>query len=311
MTAGAAATPVGLRCTRPAPGARRPSATTPASVHECDAGRPAGRVPFAPAAVAGARARRRAHADPGRRHGRRHHRRRRPPVAVFDYTGTPALYRVVRRASPLPVVLDNGVVANLDYLRAHCPTSTASPPGGLARAARPGRRAGPAAGGRPARAARVHRGRPRRRSSAARDRPSGCCCCWCARSRRRCSPSAGRPSPLLADARRRLFELAALRVVGVRQRTLRRSAVAEQALLLGAALSPRPAVRVRGGRARAAGGADVLRSRPRWCCATARPSCWRSPARSAFAVLLWATAVVAGRALARAAVPARLRESGR
>ncbi len=41
---------------------------------------------------------------------------------------------------------------------------------------------------------------------------------------------------LLADARRRLFELAALRVIGVPRRTLRNSAMAEQALLLGAAL---------------------------------------------------------------------------
>ena len=115
---------------------------------------------------------------------------------------------------------------------------------------------------------------------------------------------------LLADGRRRSFELAALRVVGVRQRTLRRSAVAEQLLLLGAAVvlglpSGYLAARL------------VLPSVPEFSDTTPVALRYTPPVlialatAAALALLLWAAALVAGWVLARAAVPSRLREAAR
>ena len=115
---------------------------------------------------------------------------------------------------------------------------------------------------------------------------------------------------LLADARRRSFELAALRVVGVPQRTLRRSAVAEQALLLGAAI-------VLGLPSGYLAALFVLPVVPEFSDPTPVVLRYSPPVvlalgcAVAFGVLLWLTALVAGRALARAAVPARLREAAR
>ena len=115
---------------------------------------------------------------------------------------------------------------------------------------------------------------------------------------------------LLADARRRLFELAALRVIGVSRRTLRASAVAEQALLLGAAL-------VLGLPSGYAAAVLVLPVVPEFSDPTPTALRFRPPVpvalgcALAFAVLLGVTAVIAGRALVRAAVPSRLRESVR
>ena len=110
---------------------------------------------------------------------------------------------------------------------------------------------------------------------------------------------------LLADARRRSFELAALRVVGVPQRTLRRSAVAEQALLLSAAV----VLGLPSGYAAAALALPLVPefSDPTTVVLRYQPSIPIALACAAgFALLLWITAQVAGRALARAAVPARL-----
>jgi hypothetical protein len=96
----------------------------------------------------------------------------------------------------------------------------------------------------------------------------------------------------------------------VRRTTLRRSAVAEQVLLLGAAVllglpSGYAAARL------------VLPVVPEFSDPTPVALRYSPPVlialatAAALAVLLWVAAVVAGWALARAAVPARLREAAR
>jgi ABC-type antimicrobial peptide transport system permease subunit len=112
----------------------------------------------------------------------------------------------------------------------------------------------------------------------------------------------------MADARRRSFELAALRVVGVGQKALRRSAITEQALLLGAAV-------LLGLPSGYLAAYLVLPVIPEFSDTT--PVTLRfGPSielallcTAAFAVLLTLTANVAGRMLVRAAVPVRLREA--
>ncbi|HTZ44785.1 MAG TPA: FtsX-like permease family protein, partial [Jatrophihabitans sp.] len=113
---------------------------------------------------------------------------------------------------------------------------------------------------------------------------------------------------IAATGRRRTFELASLRALGLRRRTLLRAAIAEQLLLLGAAV-------VLGVPAGYLAARWAMPSIPEFADAT--PVQLRYvPALSGvlaftvgFAVLLTLTAVLAGRLLMRAAAPSRLREA--
>lgn len=112
-----------------------------------------------------------------------------------------------------------------------------------------------------------------------------------------------------ASGRRRSFELAALRVLGVPRRALTRSTVLEQALLLGSAT----VCGVPAGLLAAVVAMPVI---PQFSDVSPLPLA-NTPQPlpvlavvGAFVVLLVATAVLAGVLLVRAAVPARLRETG-
>jgi predicted lysophospholipase L1 biosynthesis ABC-type transport system permease subunit len=108
--------------------------------------------------------------------------------------------------------------------------------------------------------------------------------------------------------RRRAFELAALRAVGVSSRPLRRSCVGEQLLLLGTGL-------VLGVPAGLAAAAVALPTVREYSDTTPVPLSYVTdvPTVAGFVAgltaLLVATAVVGGIALVRSAVPARLREA--
>jgi hypothetical protein len=230
--------------------------------------------------------------------------------SLLDYAGDAADYRVVRFADPLPVVLDEGALVNLDYLRIRVL--------GFDREASWSVWLGPQA---PADAvARLEKAglivqnritESGRRAELGRQGPAlGLLLLLACAIAAAVLAIGGTAVALLADARRRSFELAALRVVGVRRTTLRRSAVAEQVLLLGAAVllglpSGYAAARL------------VLPVVPEFSDPTPVALRYSPPVlialatAAALAVLLWVAAVVAGWALARAAVPARLREAAR
>jgi putative ABC transport system permease protein len=112
---------------------------------------------------------------------------------------------------------------------------------------------------------------------------------------------------LSASGRRRSFELAALRVIGVSTAALRRACVLEQLILLGAGL-------LAGLPCGIITAWVVMPVIPEFSDSTAVHLEFAPPVAPlvifalAFAVLLSLTAVVAGVSLARAAVPARLRE---
>lgn len=230
--------------------------------------------------------------------------------AVEDWSGTLLPYRVVQLASPLPVVLDTGAVADLDYLRLRLPNfdreaswSVWLGPSAPADAVRRLQQAGLLVQNGTTTSQRV--------ATLGRQGPAlGLLLLLVCAVAAAVLAVGGTAVSLLADARRRLFELAALRVIGVRRRTLRNSAMAEQALLLGAAL-------VLGLPSGFAAAALVLPVVPEFSDPTPTVLRFQPPVLAAlgcalgFTVLLGVTAVVAGRALVRSAVPARLRESVR
>ena len=229
---------------------------------------------------------------------------------VSDYTGAGYAYRVVQEVSPLPVVLDTGAVADLDYLRVRLPNfdreatwsvwlGPHAPSDALGRL----RHAGLLVQNATSVTTRV--------GFLARQGPAlGLLLLLVCAVAAAVLAVGGTAISLLADARRRLFELAALQVVGVPRHVLRRSAVAEQALLLGVAL-------VLGLPAGFVAAALVLPVVPEFSDPTPvvmryQPSVLLALAcAGAFVVLLGVTATVAGRAMARAAVPSRLREATR
>ncbi|MDQ1742197.1 MAG: hypothetical protein QOE23_536, partial [Pseudonocardiales bacterium] len=113
---------------------------------------------------------------------------------------------------------------------------------------------------------------------------------------------------IASTGRRRTFELASLRAVGIRRRTLLGACILEQLLLLGAAL-------VLGVPAGYLAARWALPSVPEFADFTPVTLSYR-PALTGiglfaliFLLLLILTAVLAGRALLRAAAPARLREA--
>ena len=230
--------------------------------------------------------------------------------SLADFANGLGRYRVARWASPLPVVLDTGAVADLDFLRIWLPRvvqeSTWSVwlgPDAPADAVSRLRTAGLLVEHVDSAKARV--------AQLGRQGPAlGLLLLLVCAVAAAVLAVGGTAVSLLADGRRRAFELAALRVVGVGQRTLRRSAVAEQGLLLGAAI-------VLGLPSGYAAAALVLPVIPEFSDETpvvlrfGPPIVLALACAAAFALLLGVTAVVAGRALARAAVPERLREAMR
>ena len=230
--------------------------------------------------------------------------------AVEDYSSTVLPYRVVQKVSPLPFVLDTGAIADLDYLRIRLPNfareaswsvwlGSSAPSDAVARL----RKAGLLVQNTTTTSQRV--------AVLGRQGPAlGLLLLLVCAVAAAVLAVGGTAVSLLADARRRLFELAALRVIGVRRRTLRDSAMAEQALLLGAAL-------VLGLPSGFAAAALVLPVVPEFSDPTPTVLRFQPPVlvalgcALAFAILLGITAVVAGRVLVRAAVPSRLREAVR
>ena len=230
--------------------------------------------------------------------------------AIQDYSGTVLPYRVVQMTTPLPVVLDTGAIADLDYLRLRLPNfdreaswSVWLGPSAPADATSRLQKAGLLVQNTTTTSSRV--------AALGRQGPAlGLLLLLVCAVAAAVLAVGGTAVSLLADARRRLFELAALRVIGVRRRTLRDSAMAEQALLLGAAL-------VLGLPSGFAAAALVLPVVPEFSDPTPTVLRFQPPVlvalgcALAFAILLGITAVVAGRVLVRAAVPSRLRESVR
>ena len=229
---------------------------------------------------------------------------------VNDYSGAAITYDIRRFVSPLPAVLDHGAVADLNYLRTRLPNfdhesswSVWLGPHAPADAVARLKRAGLIVQNERSAAARV--------DELSRQGPAlGLLLLLVCAIAAAVLAVGGTAVALLADARRRSFELAALRVVGVPHKTLSRSAVVEQCLLLGAGvLLGLPSGYV--------AAALVLPVVPEFSDATPVVLRYGPPVlialacAAAFAVLLTITAMVAGRALARAAVPARLREAAR
>jgi hypothetical protein len=230
--------------------------------------------------------------------------------SLLDYAGNEADYVVRRYSTTLPAVLDGGAVVHLDYIRSRvfgfdreAAWSVWLGPEAPADAVQRLEKAGLIVQNRHTEAAR--------RAVLSRQGPAlGLLLLLVCANAAAVLAIGGTAVALLADGRRRSFELAALRVIGVRLATLRRSAVAEQLLLLGAAVvlglpSGYVAARL------------VLPSVPEFSDSTPvvlryTPSVLVALATAAaLALLLLVTAVVAGRALARAAVPSRLREAAR
>ncbi|MCW2523751.1 MAG: hypothetical protein JWO63_2086 [Frankiales bacterium] len=230
--------------------------------------------------------------------------------ALLDYTGAQADFVIAASTAVVPVLGDEGAVGSLDYLRAQLPDfdyeanwsiwlGPHAPADALSRL----RAAGLIIGGVRTENARV--------AELGRQGPALALLLLlvCAVAAAILSVGATAVS-LLASGRRRAFELAALRVVGVPDRVLRRTSVLEQLTLLGAGL-------VFGVPTGYAVGWLVMPSLATFTDPTPVPLRYGPPVgpvlalAAAFAVLLSLTAVFAGRTVARAAVPARLREADR
>jgi hypothetical protein len=232
------------------------------------------------------------------------------PGSVEDFTGTPLDYAVVGHARVLPGVLDRGAIANLDYLRKRLPgfddeaswsvwLGPQAPPDAVPRL----ERAGLIVQNVTTAAQRTH--------ELGRQGPALGLLLFLVCAVAAALLAVGATSvALLAGARRRAFEFAALRMIGVGRPALRRSAVAEQALVLCAAL----ALGVPSGWLAAR---LTLPSVPEFSDATPVVLRFSPPVLLAVAigvglgVLVALTAYAAGTALVRAAVPARLREAER
>jgi hypothetical protein len=229
------------------------------------------------------------------------------PGSVVDYTGSGLDYAVAKSTRVLPEVLDGGAVANLDYLRERLPgfdeeaawsvwLGPHAPKDALAKLQRAGLIVQEVSTTR----ARV--------DELGRQGPALGLLLLLVCAVAAALLAVGATSvALLAGARRRSFEFAALRMIGVRPPSLRRSAVAEQALVLCAAL-------VLGVPSGWVAARLTLPSVPEFADRTPVVLLYSPPALVAVALgialgfLVAFTAYVAGRALVRAAVPARLRE---
>ena len=229
-------------------------------------------------------------------------------LRMSDQTGAAAPFQVVGAPPVLPSVLDAGVLVDLSALRAQLPTfdteaswsiwlSPEAPADALSRLRAAGLvlEAGPTTTG--------------RISELGRQGPA-----LALRLLVVCAivgsilAVGGTAIAIASTGRRRTFELASLRAVGITRRTLLSASVLEQLLLLGAAM-------LLGVPAGYLAARWSMSSIPQFADRTPVALGYR-PALSGvglftliFLLLLGITAVVAGRALMRAAAPARLREA--
>ena len=230
------------------------------------------------------------------------------PLRVVDNTSSSAPIRVAASSRVLPSVLADGVLVDLPAIRAQLPTfdseatwsiwlGPAAPPDALARLRAAGLvlQAGPTESG--------------RLTELARQGPA-----LALRLLVVCAivgsvlAVGGTAIAIAATGRRRSFELASLRALGIRRRTLLRSSVIEQLLLLGAAV-------LLGVPAGYLAARLAMPTIPEFADPTPVALHYRPALLGvllfalAFLALLTLTAVLAGRALMRAAAPSRLREA--
>jgi len=229
-------------------------------------------------------------------------------LRMSDQTGTAAPFHVVGSPPVLPSVLDNGVLVDLTSLRAQLPTfdteaswsiwlGPQAPPDAISRLRAAGLvvEAGATTSG--------------RLSELARQGPALALqllvVCAIAGS---ILAVGGTAIAIASSGRRRTFELASLRAVGIRRRTLLGACILEQLLLLGAAL-------LLGVPAGYLAARWSMPSVPEFADHTPVALSYRPPVSGValfvliFLLLLGITAVLAGRALIQAAAPARLREA--
>ncbi len=230
-----------------------------------------------------------------------------PPV-VTDATGASAAIVEAATVPLLPVAVDNGVLADVSFLQSQVPDfsneaswqvwlGAAAPPDAVQRLKAAGLLV-----------QSVHT-QAHREQLLARQGPALALLLLVACAVAGSILAAGATALALAvSGRRRSFELAALRAVGVRRASLLRSSIGEQLILLGTGL-------LLGVPAGIVAARLTLAAIPEYSDVTPIPLDLTPnvPVLAAFvvavAVLLVVVAVVAGRLLMRAAVPARLREA--
>jgi putative ABC transport system permease protein len=231
-----------------------------------------------------------------------------PKLAMEDLLGAQATFNVIQSADVLPDVLDNGVLMNLPFVQAELPafSEEATWSVWLGPRAPPDARARLEAAGFHVQSVRTER---QRTDQLARQGPALALLLLLA-----CAVAGavlavgGTAISIAASSRRRSYEIAALRTVGLPRAALLRAGVIEQLLLLGAAV----ALGVPTGLLAARLAMPVI---PEFSDTT--PVALHYVPRlaptaifaSAFIVLLTITAVLAAAWLMRTAVPDRLREA--
>jgi putative ABC transport system permease protein len=230
------------------------------------------------------------------------------PFNMTDITGAKATYRIAAQTAVLPSVLDQGVIVDLAALRAQLPAFDTSaqwviwlgpkaPPDALQRLTQAGLtlQAGPS--------------ERQRMTELGRQGPA-----LALRLLVVCAivgsvlAVGGTAIAIASTGRRRSFELASLRALGIRARTLLSGSITEQLLLLGAAL-------VLGVPSGYLAALLAMPSIPEFADQTPVALSYAPRLTGvllfavAFALLLTVTSVIAGRALMAAAAPSRLREA--
>ena len=230
------------------------------------------------------------------------------PLQMTDVVGANAEYTVIDSVPVLPVVQDTGLMVDLSAIRAQLPgfdgeaswsiwLGPKAPPDALARLRAAGLALDPPQTG------------DQRRAELARQGPA-----LALRLLVICAiigsilAVGGTAIAIASTGRRRSFELASLRALGIGRRVLLRAAITEQLLLLGAAVLL---------------GVPAGYLAARWTMPSIPEFADQTPVRlhyepaltgvlifaAAFCVLLGITSVLAGQLLMRAAAPARLREA--
>ncbi|MFL6162261.1 MAG: FtsX-like permease family protein [Jatrophihabitantaceae bacterium] len=230
------------------------------------------------------------------------------PLQMVDVVGAAADYSVLATVRVLPVVQDAGMLVDLSAIRAQLPgfdgeanwsiwLGPKAPADAIARLRAAGLVLDPV---------RTERSR---RAELARQGPALALALLVICAITGAILAVGGTAIAIASTgRRRSFELASLRALGIRRRVLLRAAIAEQLLLLGAAV-------LLGVPAGYFAARWTMPSIPEFADHTPVQLDYRpAPAgvlifAAAFCALLMITAVIAGQLLLRAAAPARLREA--
>jgi hypothetical protein len=225
-----------------------------------------------------------------------------------DNTQTVAYFRVAQYASVLPLVVDDGVLMDVRYLSAELPDfateaqwqvwlGPAAPPDALARLNAAGLYV-----------AHVHTEQARVHLLGRQGPALALLLLLVCAVAGAVLAVGGTAISISASSRRRSYEIAALRAVGVPRRSLFRASVAEQLLLLGAAVAlgfPSGLIAARLAMPVIPEFADTTPVVPRYTPHWAPTLLFIA----GFTTLLVITALLAGRQLLRVAIPARLREA--